>query len=120
MAIANLTGSKGKTALVVLSIALSIVIFNSVLNFTGSFDQNNFVKGRVAADFAASSSDSGRGDESNYMLSQDFVRFIQTQPQVKDLSNVYYYHDTSGNIEETAVSYTHRDVYKRQLQLRFP
>ncbi len=102
MAIANLTGSKGKTALVVLSIALSIVIFNSVLNFTGSFDQNTFVKGRVAADFAASSSDSGRGDESNYMLSQDFVRFIQTQPQVKDLSNVYYYHDTSGNIEETA------------------
>ena len=103
MAFANLTGNKGKTALVVLSIALSIVIFNSILNFTGCFDRDIFIKGRVAADFVAQSSDLEQGNSTNYMIPEDFMGFIQSKPQIKDLSNVYYYHDTGEDIQETAL-----------------
>ncbi|MCQ4635502.1 ABC transporter permease [Anaerovorax odorimutans] len=103
MASANLTGNKGKTLLVVLSIALSIVIFNSILNLTDCFDKETYAKGRVAADFLVKSSDSGQTDSPNYMIPENFSQFIKDQPQVKDLSSVYYHHDINDISADPAV-----------------
>ena len=51
MAAANLSRNKGKTFLVILSIAFSAILLNRVLNYTGNMDKETFVKNRVASDF---------------------------------------------------------------------
>lgn len=50
MAAANLGRNKGKTVLVVLSISLSAVLLNSVLNYSASMDQETFVRREVVSD----------------------------------------------------------------------
>ncbi|MCI8326414.1 MAG: ABC transporter permease, partial [Lachnospiraceae bacterium] len=51
MALTNLAENKGRTILVTISIALSIVLFNSVLNFTSTFQKDTYVQGQAGAEF---------------------------------------------------------------------
>ena len=51
MAIANLVENKSRTILVTCSIALGIVLLNSVLNFTSTFHSDTYMQGRVGAEF---------------------------------------------------------------------
>ena len=57
MAGANLGRNKGKTILVILSICLSVILLNSVLNFTESMDKEAYVQHETAADFDVRSGD---------------------------------------------------------------
>lgn len=102
MALANLTGNKGKTLLVIVSIALSIVIFNSVLNFTSCFDKETFAKGRTAADFVVNSASFEQSDSSNYMVPEAFTKFIKEQKNLKNVSAVYYHHEPERQEHEIA------------------
>ena len=51
MAVTNLAENKGRTFLVTISIGLSIVLFNSVLNFTSSFNKETYMQGQSGAEF---------------------------------------------------------------------
>lgn len=51
MAAANLSRNKGKTILVVLSISLSAVLLNSVLNYTGCMDMETYIRRAAVSDF---------------------------------------------------------------------
>ena len=62
MATANTTRNKRRTVFIVVSLTLSIVLLNSVFIFTGSFDENVFIKSQTRSDFAVYNPDSGTGD----------------------------------------------------------
>lgn len=55
MAMANLSRNKGKTILVVLSISLSAILLNSVLNYTRSMDPETYVRRGRVSDFDVTS-----------------------------------------------------------------
>ena len=56
MAAARLTGSKGKTALVVASLALSIVTFTLTFILANSFNMEKYLSDRIQADFIVADS----------------------------------------------------------------
>ena len=62
MATANTTRNKRRTVFIVVSLTLSIVLLNSVFIFTGSFDENVFIKSQTRSDFAVYNPDSATGD----------------------------------------------------------
>ena len=57
MAFANLGRNKSKTVLVVLSLALSVVLLNGLVTFTGGFDMERYLEKQTCADFIVSSTD---------------------------------------------------------------
>ncbi|MCA5961862.1 hypothetical protein LC724_17870 [Blautia sp. RD014234] len=91
MAAANLGRSKGKTVLVILSICLSVILLNSVLNFTGSMDKETYVNHQTAADFDV------RSDEYLKSMTEDYLKVIPRKAAqelaglegIKDFSQVY-------------------------------
>ncbi len=78
MAFANLGRNKKKTVLVVVSLALSVTLFNALCAFVGGFSMEKYVSSRTCADFIVSTPDYFR-----YNLSAD--EFI-TQEQIEDIS----------------------------------
>ena len=78
MAFANLGRNKKKTVLVVLSLALSVTLFNALCAFVGGFSMEKYVSAKTCADFIVSTPDYFR-----YNLSAD--EFI-TQEQIEDIS----------------------------------
>lgn len=91
MAAANLGRSKGKTVLVILSICLSVILLNSVLNFTGSMDKETYVNHQTAADFDV------RSDEYLKSMTEDYLKVVPRKAAqelaglegIKDFSQVY-------------------------------
>ena len=57
MAFANLGRNKKKTVLVVLSLALSVTLFNSLCAFVGGFSMEKYVSSMTCADFIVSTPD---------------------------------------------------------------
>lgn len=78
MALANLGRNRGKTVLVVLSLALSVVLLNVLVTFTGGMDTEKYLAKQTCADFIVSSTDYFRfryGTEE--FFSQDVITDIQ-------------------------------------------
>lgn len=78
MALANLGRNRGKTVLVVLSLALSVVLLNVLVTFTGGIDTEKYLAKQTCADFIVSSTDYFRfryGTEE--FFSQDVITDIQ-------------------------------------------
>lgn len=57
MAFANLGRNKKKTVLVVLSLALSVTLFNALCSFVGGFSMEKYVSSMTCADFIVSTTD---------------------------------------------------------------
>lgn len=78
MALANLGRNRSKTVLVVLSLALSVVLLNVLVTFTGGIDTEKYLAKQTCADFIVSSTDYFRfryGTEA--YISQDVIADIQ-------------------------------------------
>ena len=78
MALANLGRNRGKTVLVVLSLALSVVLLNVLVTFTGGIDTEKYLAKQTCADFIVSSTDYFRfryGTED--FFSRDVIADIQ-------------------------------------------
>ena len=78
MAAANLGRNRGKTGLVMLSLALSVVLLNVLVTFTGGIDTEKYLAKQTCADFIVSSTDYFRfryGTEAYF--SQDVIADIQ-------------------------------------------
>lgn len=78
MAFANLGRNKKKTVLVVVSLALSVTLFNALCAFVGGFSMEKYVSFTTCADFIVSTPDYFR-----YNLSAD--EFI-TQEQIEEIA----------------------------------
>lgn len=74
MAFANLGRNKSKTVLVVISLALSVVLLNVLVMFTGGFDMEKFLAQKTCADFIVSST--------------DYFRFVSHQESYIDQSAI--------------------------------
>ncbi len=84
MAFANLGRNKRKTFLVVISLALSVVLLNVLVSFTGGFDMEKYLEREICADFVVSSTDYFRyesGVES--FILQDTVDDIEASTSQK-------------------------------------
>lgn len=104
MALSNFTGSKGKSFFVVLSLSLSVVILNSVLNFTNCLDQETFVRGQSGADFVVSHLDFGVSSESEQnVIPQAFLTEASKRQDVEKEGAVYCYQAPDA-VAESALS----------------
>lgn len=106
MAMSNVTDSKGKTFLVVLSLSLSVILFNSVLNFTNCFDKDTFVKGRSAADFIVSNASyETRNESEKYVVPQEFLDEVKKQDNIRYNGSMYCYQAPDETSQNAADKY---------------
>ena len=77
MAFANLGRNKRKTALVVISLSLSVVLLNMLVTFTGGFDIEKYLAKLTCADFIVSSTDYFRYNYSSSYISQEQIEQIE-------------------------------------------
>lgn len=93
MAYANLMRSRGKTVLVVLSISMSAVLLNCVLNYTGSMDQETYVRRDTVTDFNVSSADFQKHVTEDYLkvIGKGSVETLEAMDSVADFGKVYCY-----------------------------
>lgn len=104
MALSNFTGNKGKSFFVVLSLSLSIVILNSVLNFAGCFDQETYVRGQSGADFVVSHLNFGPRSESDQnVVPQAFLAEASKRTDVEKEGAVYCY-QAPDDVTESVMS----------------
>lgn len=91
MAGANLGRNKGKTVLVILSICLSLILLNSVLNFTGSMDKETYVEHETAADFDVRSGEFLKSMTEDYLkvIPQSAAQELSGLKGIKDFTQVY-------------------------------
>lgn len=108
MAYANLGRSKGKTILVILSLSLSIILLNCVLNGVGCFDEETYVKARTAADFNVMSVRMNKliEESSSKTVTKEFADSIKELPNVLNFGRSYLYEqprDEDGNTKASAM-----------------
>lgn len=89
MAFANLGRNRSKTALVVISLALSVVLLNILVTFTAGFDMEKFLAKMSCADFIVSSTDYFRSNWARTYISREQIQQIQGSTQAS-LSGVGY------------------------------
>lgn len=89
MAFANLGRNRSKTALVVISLALSVVLLNILVMFTGGFDMERFLEKESCADFIVSTTDYFRAGWSGLYITREQIEQIQGSTQAS-LSGVGY------------------------------
>ena len=93
MAVSNLGRNKGRTVLVVFSISLSVMLLNSVLNYTGNMDKEVYVRRNAITDFNVRSASFLKysGDSYNMTVPKDMAESIRNIDGIKDYGEVYCY-----------------------------
>lgn len=109
MALSNLTRSKGRTAVVILSLSLAVILLNSVFTITNAFDMDTYLKKFVSSDFLIGNARyfgldyywgrSGSIDEEN--LSESFISACEAQDGFEDGGRIY----GTGEIALDAATY---------------
>ena len=86
MALANLGRNKKRTILVIVSMTLSLVLFNTVFTLSSGFDIDKYVSKFLNKDFIISSADyfQYRFDRSDAELSQTFIHAVQQEDAYED------------------------------------
>ena len=98
MALSNLARSKRKTAIVIVSLSLAIVLLNSIFTVTASFDIDNYLKKFVSSDFLIGNAkyfgldhyfgmDEEEAEEEN--LSESFIEACETQKGFEKGGRIY-------------------------------
>ncbi len=83
MAFANLGRNKKKTVLVVVSLALSVTLFNALCAFVGGFSMEKYVSAKTCADFIVSTPDYFRYNSADEFITPEQIeRSQQTQRPV--------------------------------------
>ena len=91
MAWENIMRSRGRTVLVVLSISLSLILLNSVLNATGCFDQETYVRRKAVTDFTVHSSnyDNANVADTTKTLNPGLIQQIEELEGAVDIGKSY-------------------------------
>lgn len=97
MAVANLGRNRSKTVLVVVSLALSVVLLNILVTFTGGFDMERFLEKASCADFIVSTTDYFRSERSASFTSQGEIKAIEENTE-RSLFGQGYCPTTPNNV----------------------
>lgn len=86
MAFANLGRNKKRTALVILSLSLSVVLFNTVYTISNGFDEKKYIEKFVDKDFIISTVDyfNYNFETSDTDLSEEFIEYVKEQPEFEE------------------------------------
>lgn len=93
MALANIFRNKKKAIVVITSLSLSIVLFNSVYTIVSGFDMDKYLSGKMCSDFAIGDVNylnPQRGYSGEDTLTEDIVNEIGSCKGVKDIGRIYY------------------------------
>ena len=114
MAAANLGRNKGKTVLVVLSISLSSVLLNSVLNFTQSMDQEAYVRHSTAADFDVRGGDFAKDmqEAGQKTVPGPVAEALGSREEVSGFSKIYLREQQGNSIDTKQTQETLAQVLK--------
>lgn len=77
MAFGNLGRNKSKTFLVIVSLSLSVVLFDVLYTFVGGFDMERYLNQQLCADFIVSSTDYFRFEHSSAFISEDTIEALR-------------------------------------------
>lgn len=98
MALSNLTRNKGRTAVVVVSLSLAVILLNSVFTITNSFDMDKYLKKFVTSDFLIGNAryfglDHYMGSTDNTIdtenLTESFIATCEAQDGFQDGGRIY-------------------------------
>lgn len=91
MACANLNRSRGKTALVVTSLSLSILLLNTILNVTGCFDEETYIQREATADFVVRSVNYNNYSVDDYTktLNPNLTKQLEEIKEIEDFGQVF-------------------------------
>lgn len=116
MALANLARNKGRTAVVIASLSLAVILLNSVFTITNSFDLDKYLKKFVTSDFLIANaryfnseywgSTDNTIDEEN--LSESFIEACQAQDGFEEGGRIY----GTATVAPEAASYQAPDHIK--------
>lgn len=91
MALYNIERNKKKTAIVIISISLSLILLNSVYTFTNSFDMDKYLSKNVVSDFMV-----GHANYFNYhfysegdVVSEELIKTVNNLDYIEDAGRVY-------------------------------
>ncbi len=119
MAAANLLAGSGRTFLVVLSIALSIVLFCSILNFTSTFDKDTYMQGQTGAEFNVFNPTFCAGTrllfDDTDALPADAVDNLKNVDGIKDGGFVYF-HGKPADVPESEVRNDYNGIMTVDIQ----
>ena len=98
MALANLGRNGSRTVLVLSSMTLSLVLFNTVFTLAAGFDIDKYISKFMDVDFVISSADyfQYRFEKSEHELSESFIEAVRQQDSFEDGGRLY----TSRILEE--------------------
>lgn len=91
MAFANVRRNKGKTALVIISLTLSLVLFNTIFSFTNGFSMNRLLDRFVISDYLLGSAkyfQTNFGSD-DYMVSGNFISEVESKGYTTRSGRVY-------------------------------
>ena len=99
MALYNLQRNKKKTLIVIISMSLSIVLFNSIYTFTNSFNMDKYISKNVVTDFVAANANyfnvnKGFRNEGD-VISESMIDNIKSSEEFKDGGRIYYSTESS-------------------------
>lgn len=89
MAAANLGRSKGKTALVVLSLSLAVVLMHITYSFSHGFDMDKYLRQWAVTDFIFSDARYFSQSRSDGSLTEEDIAAVEAQGLTKEAGRVY-------------------------------
>lgn len=114
MALANLSRSRGKTALTITSLALAVVLLTVTVIFTRSFDMDKYIAKFTASDFivadAGQFQTGGRFYHQDMALPQSLMEDISAQGGITDGGRVY---GKTSAVEEFVTEDYYRSAYSK-------
>ena len=94
MALYNLQRNKKKTLIVIISMSLSIVLFNSIYTFTNSFNMDKYISKNIVTDFVAANANyfnvHKHFRDENDIISETMIDNIKSSQEFKDGGRLYY------------------------------
>ena len=119
MALANLGRNRKRTILVIVSMTLSLVLFNTVFTLSSGFDIDKYVEKFLNKDFIISSADYFNYNfaRSETYLSETFINAVQQQDAYEDGGRLYSSKVTEERFsaETDAVTNYNKDEYGNPL-----
>lgn len=89
MAAANLGRSKSKTALVVVSLALAVVLMQATYSFSNGFDMDKYLRQWVVTDFIFSDANYLNQSHTDYSLAEDDIAAVESTGLVAESGRIY-------------------------------
>lgn len=125
MAWSNLFRSRKKTALVIASLSIGLILFNIVYTYVNSFDVNKFLESHINGDFLIADTDYfnlTKLHAPSYTVDEELLSDVETLDGVQEIAKVYYEQgfekvETEGKIRQKINDYYRNDP---MMQREFP